>query len=83
MSQLERVIEVMSDGKERTLRDIEHEIWRRFHVGDTQAAISARLREYGPLAEHGYAKESTVRTIHDARVWFYRLNHIQHSGVAA
>ena len=45
MSQLNRVIAVMCDGKERTLRQIEAEIFSRFGHGDTQAAISARLRE--------------------------------------
>ena len=39
MSQLERVIAVMSDGKERTLRDIERAIWWRYHIGDTQARL--------------------------------------------
>ena len=77
MSQLERVIAVMSDGKERTLRDIEHAIWWRYHIGDTQAAISARLREYGPLAAHGWVKESSVKTINHVRVWFYHLARIE------
>ena len=43
-TQLGRVIAVMLDGRERTLRRIESEIFSRFGHGDTQAAISARLR---------------------------------------
>ena len=83
MTQLDRVIEIMADGQERTLRDIEHAIWRRFHVGDTQAAISARLREYDQLANRGWAKESSVRMINNARVWFYHLARIGSKGVTA
>lgn len=37
----------MCDGRERTLRQIEAAIWERTGEGDTQAAISARLREVG------------------------------------
>jgi len=72
-SQMERVVSILEDGKERTLRDIEHEIWRRYRIADTQPAISARLRNYGRLFRLGWVRKTTIRTIKKTRVWFYRL----------
>lgn len=69
-TQLGRVIAVMLDGRERTLRRIESEIFSRFGHGDTQAAISARLRE---VAAYGYEKITRTETINGKQVWFYRL----------
>lgn len=56
-SQQERVIAVCSDGKYRTLEDIQKEIKRRFNQFDTTPAISARLRENGRLFRFGYTKD--------------------------
>jgi hypothetical protein len=56
-SQQERVIAVCSDGKYRTLDDIQHEIKKRFNQFDTTPAISARLRETGRLFKYGYVKD--------------------------
>ena len=70
MSQLRRVIAVMCDGKERTLRQIEAAIYERTGHGDTQAAISARLRE---VWAHGWEKQRRFEVINGKRVWWYRL----------
>ena len=56
-SQQERVIAVCSDGKYRTLDDIQHEIKKRFNQFDTTPAISARLRETDRLFKYGYVKD--------------------------
>ena len=56
-SQQERVIAVCSDGKYRTLDDIQHEIKKCFNQFDTTPAISARLRETGRLFKYGFEKE--------------------------
>ena len=69
-TQLGRVIAVMLDGRERTLRRIESEIFSRFGHGDTQAAISARPRE---VAAYGYEKITRTETINGKLVWWYRL----------
>ena len=70
MSQLNRVIAVMCDGKERTLRQIEAAIWERTGHGDTQAAISARLRE---VWSKGWEKQRRLEMINGKQVWWYRL----------
>lgn len=69
-TQLGRVIAIMSDGKARTLRDIERECWSRFGQADTQAAISARLRE---VCCHGWEKHSNHQNINGKQVWHYRI----------
>ena len=69
-TKLGRVIAVMLDGRERTLRRIESEIFSRFGHADTQAAISARLRE---VAVYGYEKNTRIETINGKQVWWYRL----------
>ena len=70
MSQLERVIAVMSDGQERTLRQIEAAIFNLTGEGDTQAAISARLRE---VWSKGWEKQRRLEMINGKQVWWYRL----------
>ncbi|MCF5912078.1 hypothetical protein [Aeromonas veronii] len=70
-TQLGRVIAIMSDGKARTLRDIERERWSRYGQADTQAAISARLRE---VCCHGWVKHSNCQTIDGKQVWHYHLS---------
>ena len=55
-SQQERVIAICSDGKYRTLDDIQHEIKKRFNQFDTTPAISARLREKATLFKYGFEK---------------------------
>lgn len=69
-TQLGRVISIMSDGKARTLRDIERECWSRYGHADTQAAISARLRE---VCCYGWAKHSSNQNIDGKQVWHYRI----------
>ncbi|WP_145600753.1 hypothetical protein [Yersinia frederiksenii] len=74
-SQLNRVINAASGADWRTLRDLEKILSQMFPgEGDTQAAISARLREINPV-RHGLVKQ--VRTVRNEdsgkRVWFYRL----------
>ena len=68
--QLGRVIAIMRDGKLRTLREIERERWSRFGHADTQAAISARLRQ---VHKHGYIKNAHIEKINDKAVWWYYL----------
>lgn len=70
-TQLGRVISIMSDGKARTLRDIERECWSRYGQADTQAAISARLRE---VCCHGWVKHSNHQNINGKQVWYYSLS---------
>ena len=68
--QLGRVIAIMRDGKLRTLRDIERECWSRFGHADTQAAISARLRQ---VYKYGYIKNVHIKKINEKLVWWYYL----------
>ena len=70
-TQLGRVIAIMLDGRWRTLRDIERECWIRFGHADTQAAISARLREVGRM---GFEKQAQHRRINEKQVWFYSIS---------
>ncbi len=70
MSQLDRVIAVMCDGKERTLRQIEAAIFERTGDGDTQAAISARLRE---VWSKGWEKRRRLEIINGKQIWRYQL----------
>ena len=69
-TQLGRVISIMSDGKPRTLRDIERECWSRYGHADTQAAISARLRQ---VYKYGYIKNVNIKKINEKLVWWYYL----------
>ena len=69
-SQLGRVIAIMRDGKRRTLREIERECWSRYGHADTQAAISARLRQ---VHKYGYLKQAHIEKINDKAVWWYYL----------
>lgn len=69
-TQMGRVIAIMRDGKARTLRDIERECWSRFGQADTQAAISARLRE---VCCHGWVKHANHQNIDGKQVWHYRI----------
>lgn len=60
-SQLNRVISAASGADWRTLRDLEKLLSQMFPgEGDTQTAISARLREISPV-RHGLLKQ--VRTV--------------------
>jgi hypothetical protein len=68
--QLGRVIAIMRDGKRRTLREIERECWSRYGHADTQAAISARLRQ---VHKYGYRKQAHIEKINDKAVWWYYL----------
>ncbi len=70
-TQLGRVIAIMCDGKPRTLRDIERECWSRYGQADTQAAISARLRE---VCCHGWVKHPSNQNINGKQVWHYHLS---------
>ncbi|WP_323063521.1 hypothetical protein [Aeromonas jandaei] len=70
-TQLGRVIAIMRDGKARTLREIERECWNRYTQADTQAAISARLRE---VCCHGWVKHSSNKTINGKVVWYYSIS---------
>lgn len=69
-TQLGRVIAIMRDGKPRTLRDIERECWAQFGHADTQAAISARLRQ---VYKYGYIKNVHIKKINEKLVWWYYL----------
>ncbi|AHK20986.1 hypothetical protein BZ17_689 [Yersinia pseudotuberculosis IP 32953] len=74
-SQLNRVITAASGADWRTLRELEKLMSQMFPgEGDTQAAISARLREINPV-RHGLVKQVKIVRNDDSgkRVWFYRL----------
>ncbi|MFR9719899.1 hypothetical protein ACL00X_11135 [Aeromonas diversa] len=79
-TQLGRVITVMSDGKYRTLREIERECWDRFGHADIQTSISARLRE---VCCHGWVKHSSRQTIDHKQVWHYRISQRPHAEAVA
>ncbi len=73
-SQFYRVLHAAAGPKWRTLRDLELLVLQMYGVSDTQAAISARLREVKPEI-HGLKKErlaikdpQALKTVH-----FYRL----------
>jgi len=68
-TQLERVLHVMADGVERTLSGIQARIRADFDKIDSEAAISARLRELrsrGLTVDRRRARPSSNR-------WFYRV----------
>jgi len=73
-NQMGRVIQAAAGPTWMTLRDLERTVFMMFFVADTQAAISARLREVEPKL-HGLVKEK--RTLKDPdsgkQVYFYRL----------
>ena len=73
-SQFSRVLHAAAGPTWRTLRDLELLVMQMYGVADTQAAISARLREVKPET-HGLKKER--RHIKDPEtlktVYFYRL----------
>lgn len=73
-NQMGRVIQAAAGAKWMTLRELERTVFMMFFVADTQAAISARLREVSPKV-HGLVKER--RTVKDPDtgklVYFYRL----------
>ncbi|WP_413722667.1 hypothetical protein ACL2XG_05465 [Sodalis sp. RH24] len=73
-SQFHRVLHAAAGPKWRTLRDLELLVLQMYGVADTQAAISARLREVKPEI-HGLKKERLA--IKDPQsgkaVHFYRL----------
>lgn len=73
-NQMGRVIQAAAGAKWMTLRELERTVFMMFFVADTQAAISARLREVNPKV-HGLVKEK--RTLKDPdtgkQVYFYRL----------
>lgn len=73
-NQMGRVIQAAAGPTWMTLRDLERTVFMMFFVADTQAAISARLREVDPKL-HGLVKEK--RTLKDPDtgklVYFYRL----------
>lgn len=83
-SQLYRVIQAAMGPDWHTLRDLEMVVLNMFGHFDTQAAISARLREINPVI-HGLRKDK--RMVKDPssgkQVWFYRLISAKEEGKAA
>lgn len=73
-SQLYRVIQAAMGPDWHTLRDLELVVMNMFGHSDTQAAISARLREVKPQI-HGLRKDKRMVKDPDSgkQVWFYRL----------
>ncbi|WP_035603593.1 hypothetical protein [Edwardsiella tarda] len=74
-TQMTRVIIAAAGADWYTLRGLERRMLQLFpHEGDTQAAISARLRQIS-VARHGLVKQ--VRKVRNPgsgkTVWFYRL----------
>lgn len=56
MNQRDRVFCICKGSKWRALWDIRQEIYDKFHVIDSETAISARLREFSQ-PRRGYIKE--------------------------
>lgn len=73
-NQMGRVIQAAAGPKWMTLRELERTVFMMFFVADTQAAISARLREVDPKV-HGLVKEKRMLKDPDTgkQVYFYRL----------
>lgn len=74
-TQMNRVIAAASGADWHSLRDLENLLAQMFpDEGDTQTAISARLREISPIL-HGLVKQvHTVRNDESGKTtWFYRL----------
>lgn len=72
-TQLGRVIYVLTNSsKPMTLREIESRIWDKFPHRDTQAAISARLREIS-AAKHGLVKQRQMEMVNGKQVHRYKL----------
>ncbi|MBH2810142.1 hypothetical protein I5L21_06065 [Serratia liquefaciens] len=73
-NQMGRVIQAAAGAQWMTLRDLERTVFMMFFVADTQAAISARLREVDAKL-HGLAKEKRVVKDPETgkQVYFYRL----------
>lgn len=74
-TQLNRVIAAAAGADWYTLRDLEKLMILMFpNEGDTQAAISARLREVSAI-RHGVVKQACTARNEDTgkTTWFYRL----------
>lgn len=72
-TQLGRVVSVLAGYEYLTLRQIEDRIAEKYpDHRDTQAAISARIREVSP-SMHGLAKQKTMEKLGDHQVYRYRL----------
>lgn len=74
-TQLNRVIAAAAGADWYTLRDLEKLLFAMFpNEGDTQAAISARLRDVSAI-RHGVVKQSctTYNEETGKTTWFYRL----------
>ncbi len=72
-TQLGRVILTLAEtGTWHTLREIESMISSRYGHQDTQAAISARLREISAV-KHGLVKQRKMEMVNNKQVHRYRL----------
>ncbi|HFK7184578.1 TPA: hypothetical protein ACG0BA_000166 [Serratia odorifera] len=73
-NQMGRVIQAAAGAQWMTLRDLERTVFMMFFIVDTQAAISARLREVDPKV-HGLVKEKRMLKDPETgkQVYFYRL----------
>ncbi|MDW6094033.1 hypothetical protein SBX64_15955 [Vibrio rhizosphaerae] len=72
-TQTGRVIKVLAGTEWMTLRDIEAKIAVIYPEDrDTQAAISARIREVSP-SRHGLVKQKYMEMVNKKQVWRYRL----------
>lgn len=82
-TQLGRVINAIAGYRYYTLREIERKILEKelekaeedptYQINyDTQAAISARIREVSP-SRHGLVKQKTMEVVNGKQVWRYRL----------
>lgn len=83
-SQFYRVVQAAMGPDWHTLRDLELVVLNMFGHADTQAAISARLREVKPEI-HGLRKDKRVVVDSNTKkqVWFYRLVAANYEGKAA
>ena len=72
MTQFSRVVDV-GVWRYRTLRQLESTIVNKFGIYDSQAAISARLRDAKKLALKGLEKKTLIKRINNKNVWHYKL----------
>ena len=77
-TQYERVWEIMRDGHWRALWDIAIHTQHRFHKRDSEAAISARLRDFRKERNGAHTVERRRRQVGNG--WEYRVivNDVSH-----
>ena len=71
--QIERVFTIMKDGKFRTLTEIYHDIFKLFQKHDSEASISAQLRNLRKVQFGSYTINKQPRGDRGSGLWEYQL----------